>query len=67
MGAKSVWIGIAQMIWAFNIEHAKDADGNIIPIDPGNVTSGINMWVPLRQLPPPPSPDSDLITGSQRT
>lgn len=43
MGAKSVWIGIAQMIWAFNIEHAKDANGNIIPIDTGNVTSGINM------------------------
>jgi len=43
MGAKSVWIGITQLMWGFDITHAEDETGHIIPIDPGNVTSGINI------------------------
>jgi len=43
MGAKSVWIGITQLIWGFNIKHARDKAGHIVPIDPNKVTSGINI------------------------
>ena len=43
MGAKSVWIGITQLMWGFDVAYAKDEAGNIIPIDTGKVTSGINM------------------------
>ncbi|KZT40308.1 cytochrome P450 [Sistotremastrum suecicum HHB10207 ss-3] len=43
MGAKSVWIGIVQLIWAFNIGPDYDKDGNPIPIDVDAVTSGINI------------------------
>jgi len=43
MGAKSIWICIAQMIWAFDITHASDDNGDIIPIDVNKVSSGINI------------------------
>jgi len=43
MGAKSVWIGITQLMWGFDIAHALDEAGRPIPVDPGKVTSGINI------------------------
>lgn len=30
---RSLFLGIARMLWTFNITKAKDADGNEIPID----------------------------------
>jgi hypothetical protein len=30
---KSLFINIARMLWGFNIELAKDVDGNVIPVD----------------------------------
>lgn len=30
---RSLFLGIARMLWAFNITKAKDANGNEIPID----------------------------------
>lgn len=30
---KSLFINIARTLWGFDIKHAKDADGNIIPVD----------------------------------
>jgi cytochrome P450 len=29
----SIFINVARTLWGFNIEHARDADGNIIPVD----------------------------------
>ncbi|KAK1218700.1 hypothetical protein PQX77_018599 [Marasmius sp. AFHP31] len=42
LGGKSMWIGIVRMLWAFDIEHARDADGKPIPVDPDNCTSGMS-------------------------
>ncbi|KAF7333523.1 Cytochrome P450 [Mycena venus] len=41
LAAKSVWIAIVQLLWAFNIEPCKDASGNVINVDPENCTSGL--------------------------
>jgi hypothetical protein len=30
---RSVFINLARLLWGFNIEHAKDEHGNIIPVD----------------------------------
>ena len=30
---RSVFINLARLLWGFNIEHAKDEEGNIIPVD----------------------------------
>jgi hypothetical protein len=29
----SLFINIARLLWGFNVEHAKDENGNIIPVD----------------------------------
>ncbi|KAF8509858.1 cytochrome P450 [Hysterangium stoloniferum] len=43
LGARSVWIGIVQLIWGFNMTRAVDRDGHDIPISTDAVTSGINI------------------------
>ncbi|KAK7044399.1 cytochrome P450 [Favolaschia claudopus] len=41
LAAKSAWIAMVRLLWAFNIEPAKDASGNTIKVDPDDCTSGI--------------------------
>ncbi|KAL0575803.1 hypothetical protein V5O48_006157 [Marasmius crinis-equi] len=41
LGGKSMWIGIVRMLWAFDIEYARDVDGKPIPVDPENCTPGM--------------------------
>ncbi|KAG6843761.1 hypothetical protein H0H93_000227, partial [Arthromyces matolae] len=41
LGSRSVWIGIARLLWAFNIGPGLDDAGNPIPVDPYDCTSGI--------------------------
>jgi cytochrome P450 len=31
---RSLFINLARLMWGFDISHAKDADGNDIPVDP---------------------------------
>ncbi|KIJ46016.1 hypothetical protein M422DRAFT_250441 [Sphaerobolus stellatus SS14] len=42
MGARIVWIAIVQMLWAFDIKHATDQDGNVIPVQEFAMTTGMN-------------------------
>ena len=30
---RSIFLNLARLLWGFNIEHAKDDKGNIIPVD----------------------------------
>ncbi|KLO13195.1 cytochrome P450 [Schizopora paradoxa] len=39
--AQTVWIGIVRLIWAFNFTHARDENGETIPVIAGNSTSGV--------------------------
>ncbi|KAJ8081501.1 hypothetical protein PM082_007346 [Marasmius tenuissimus] len=41
LGARSVWIGIVRMLWAFHIDHKLDDEGKRIPVSPENCTSGV--------------------------
>ncbi|TFK45745.1 cytochrome P450 [Heliocybe sulcata] len=41
LGARTVWIGIVRLMWAFNISPGKDAGGRPILPDPDHCTSGI--------------------------
>ncbi|RDB17750.1 hypothetical protein Hypma_001131 [Hypsizygus marmoreus] len=41
LGARSVWIGITRLLWAFMIGPAFDGAGHPIPVDPDHCTSGI--------------------------
>ena len=41
LAAKTVWLAITRMLWAFNIGPAVDANGHTIPLSPENCTSGI--------------------------
>ncbi|KAJ7830628.1 cytochrome P450 [Mycena olivaceomarginata] len=43
MGAKSTWIAVVRVLWAFNIEPRKDEEGNPMKIDPEDCTSGITV------------------------
>jgi hypothetical protein len=43
MGAKSTWIAVVRVLWAFNIEPRKDEEGNSMKIDPEDCTSGITV------------------------
>jgi len=44
----SLFIYPAMMLWACNIKHARDENGEIIPIDvDGCVEDGVVVWVPL--------------------
>ncbi|KAK7007511.1 cytochrome P450, partial [Favolaschia claudopus] len=41
LAAKSTWIAVVRMLWAFNIEPSKDASGKPMKIDPEDCTSGL--------------------------
>ncbi|KAF7371215.1 Cytochrome P450 [Mycena sanguinolenta] len=41
MAAKSTWIAIVRVLWAFRITPRKDADNNPMKIDPEDCTSGL--------------------------
>ncbi|KAF7326729.1 Cytochrome P450 [Mycena venus] len=41
LAAKSTWLAIVRVLWAFNIEPRKDASGNIMEIDPDSCTPGL--------------------------
>ncbi|KAF7326750.1 hypothetical protein MVEN_02594000 [Mycena venus] len=41
LAAKSTWLAIVRVLWAFNIEPRKDASGNIMEIDPESCTPGL--------------------------
>ncbi|KAJ7360682.1 cytochrome P450 [Mycena albidolilacea] len=41
MASRSQWIAIVRVLWAFNIEPAKDERGNPIPLDIDNCTEGL--------------------------
>ncbi|KAJ7312708.1 cytochrome P450 [Mycena albidolilacea] len=38
--AKTIWIAIVRVLWAFNIEPCRDASGNVMDPDPDDCTSG---------------------------
>lgn len=38
---RSLFLGIAQMLWAFDFSHALDASGKAIPVSTDTVTQGI--------------------------
>ncbi|KAI9875810.1 MAG: hypothetical protein M1830_007955, partial [Pleopsidium flavum] len=38
---RSLFLGISRMLWAFNFEKAKDADGNEITPDMNKLTEGL--------------------------
>ncbi|KAJ7277947.1 cytochrome P450 [Mycena rebaudengoi] len=41
LAAKSVWIAIVRLLWAFDMQSGQDSSGNSIPVDPENCTSGM--------------------------
>ncbi|KLO17437.1 cytochrome P450 [Schizopora paradoxa] len=41
LAVQTVWIAIVRVIWGFNIGHARDENGNIIPVDPMDCIAGI--------------------------
>jgi cytochrome P450 len=41
LAAKSTWIAVVRMLWAFDIVPRKDANGNDMKIDPEDCTSGL--------------------------
>ncbi|KAJ6498361.1 cytochrome P450 [Mycena vitilis] len=41
LAAKTIWIAVVRILWAFNIAPQKNAAGNDLPVDPGNCTSGM--------------------------
>ncbi|KAL0060236.1 hypothetical protein AAF712_012991 [Marasmius tenuissimus] len=41
LGAKSVWIGMVRMLWAFHFDYKLDDEGKRIPVSPDNCTSGL--------------------------
>jgi hypothetical protein len=45
MGAKSIWIAIIQILWAFDVGPGIDVNGQPITIDRNDVSNGINMLV----------------------
>jgi len=54
LGSKTVWIGLARLLWAFNIGPEFDDTGKPIPVDPENCTSGMTskpVDFPLRITP----------------
>jgi hypothetical protein len=45
MASRSQWIAIVRVLWAFNIEPAKDERGKPIPLDIDNCTEGLTSCV----------------------
>lgn len=45
LAAKSVWIAIVRLLWAFDMQPGQDSSGNSIPVDPENCTSGMTSCV----------------------
>ncbi|KAJ7206114.1 cytochrome P450 [Mycena pura] len=41
LAAKTIWIAVVQLLWAFDIKAGKDADGQVAEVDPENCTSGM--------------------------
>lgn len=41
LASKTVWIGIVRILWAFDIAHGVDADGNLVPVDPDSCAPGL--------------------------
>ncbi|KAF9262833.1 cytochrome P450 [Marasmius fiardii PR-910] len=41
LGAKSIWIGVVRLLWAFDISPQTDTRGNVIKVDPNDCTSGM--------------------------
>lgn len=41
MAAKTIWIAVVRLLWAFSIEPAKDSAGQAVHVDPANCTSGM--------------------------
>lgn len=39
--AQTIWIGMIRLMWAFNFEHARDQNGEIIPIDDSGSPKGL--------------------------
>jgi hypothetical protein len=45
LGAKSIWIAIVRLLWAFKFERRNDISGNPTHVDPENCTSGMTSLV----------------------
>ncbi|KAJ7734759.1 cytochrome P450 [Mycena maculata] len=41
LAAKTIWIAVVRLLWAFSIEAGKDSSGQIARVDPNNCTSGM--------------------------
>ncbi|KAJ7250754.1 cytochrome P450 [Mycena rebaudengoi] len=54
LGAKSIWIAIVRLLWAFKFERRNDISGNPTHVDPENCTSGMTskpLEFPLSIVP----------------
>ncbi|KAK7052571.1 cytochrome P450 [Favolaschia claudopus] len=70
LAAKSTWISIVRMLWAFNIEHRKDAWGNPIRLDPEDCTSGLTSRpkpFPVDFIPRSAAHVETILASEERT
>ncbi|GJE88935.1 cytochrome P450 [Phanerochaete sordida] len=42
LAARTIWLAVVRLLWAFNIGPARDAAGNALSVDPADCTSGIS-------------------------